>query len=122
MSADVQPFSQEPRRRPRSRHQSERARDRNLGGVFAFVQRWAARSRIDDKLTRLQSVSPESFRDLAPRIEAMVDEALAALPSADAPGRRSKPIIRLTWMLVAVAITIGLIIVGQQLALTFRAH
>jgi hypothetical protein len=118
MSADIQPFSRDKRRRSRFG-----GRDRNLSGVFAFVQRWAARSRIDDKLTRLQSLSPESFRVLAPRIEAMVDEALSTVPSsAGPPGRRSKSIIRLTWLLVAVAITIALIVLGQQLALTFRAH
>jgi hypothetical protein len=118
MSADIQPFSRNPQRPSRAG-----ARDRNLGGVFGFVQRWAARSRIDDKLTRLQSISPETFRVLAPRIEAMVDAALSALPSsADPPGRGSKSSIRLTWLLVAVAIAIGLIVVGQQFALTFRAH
>lgn len=118
MSADIQPFSRDPRRLSRAGRP-----DRNLSRVFAFVQRWAARSRIDDKLTRLESLSPESFSVLAPRIEAMVDEALAAVPPpARQRGRRATSMIRLTWALVALAITIGLIVLGQQFAATFRAR
>jgi hypothetical protein len=118
MCADIQPFSQDPRRRSASAR-----RDRNLDGVFAFVQRWAARSRIDDKLTRLESLSPESFRGVASRIETIVDEALAAVPPpARHSGGRAKSVIRLTWVVVALAITIGLIVFGQQLAETFRSR
>jgi hypothetical protein len=129
MSADIQRFPEDPPRRPRPAPSSAQCpssaapADRNLAKVFAFVQRWATRSRIDDKLTRLEAISPDSFQSLAPWIEEMVDAALAAVPeSARQSSRRATSMTRLTWVLLALAIAIGLIAFGQQLAATFRTR
>jgi hypothetical protein len=125
MSADIRRFLKRSSRRPsvleptvRSVASGGRA---DLRKLFAFVDRWAARNRIDEKLKRLEKLDPASFGSVAPRIEAIVDDALAAVPARDQCLReQSKPPLRLTWAIVALMIVVVLIAIGQYLATVIR--
>jgi len=114
-SARRQPFPTRPLARPTV--PGIRA-DGNLKRLFAFVDRWATRSRIEEKLARLETLDPAAFGSLAPRIEGMVDEALGAIPGADR--EPSRPRIRLTWAFVALTIVLVLIAFGQIVASLIR--
>ena len=122
MSADIRRFlKRSPRRQPSASpgsHPAGGGADRNLRRLFAFVDRWAARSRIDEKLKRLEALDPSTYGSVATQIEAMVDEALATVPGRS--GRPAATRIGLTWAIIALTIVIGLIAVGQYLATVIR--
>jgi hypothetical protein len=127
MSADIRRFLKQSSRHQQSAHPhlppavSGGRDDTNLKRLFAFVDRCAVRSRIDEKLRRLATFDPSLYASVATRIEAMVDEALAAVPTQDRRSIRAATTrTGLTWAIVALTIVIGLIAVGQYLATVIR--